>query len=171
MTDAPAPPPPTGGEARTDHAGDRLFLVVVDDTDEWRSALRFACGRAQHTGGRVGLATVIEPSEFEHWMSVGEVMREEMRSEAEGRLQEIGHEVQTLTGRLPVLMIREGTRTEEVLAILREEPAVSILVLGARSGGDPGPLVQYLLRRIGEVKVPVTIVPAHLSEGDLDFLA
>lgn len=171
MTDLPPNSPPAPAETAADHAADRLFLVVVDDTDEWRSALRFACGRAQHTGGRVGLATVIEPSEFEHWMSVGAVMREEMRRDAEESLQDIGQEVQTLTGRMPVLFIREGIPTEQVMGILREEPAVSILVLGARSGGDPGPLVQYLLRRIGEVKVPITIVPDHLSETDLDYLA
>ena len=57
----------------------RVFLVVVDDSDEWASALHFACRRALHTGGRVALLHVIEPSEFQHWITVEEVMREEQR--------------------------------------------------------------------------------------------
>ena len=31
----------------------RVFLVVVDDSEEMRVALRFAGQRAKHTGGRV----------------------------------------------------------------------------------------------------------------------
>ena len=58
---------------------DRVFLVVVDDTEEMKVALRFACRRAAHTGGRVALLYVVESSEFQHWMSVGDLMREEAR--------------------------------------------------------------------------------------------
>ncbi len=36
-------------------SSDRVFLVVVDETEEMKVALRFACRRARHTGGRVAL--------------------------------------------------------------------------------------------------------------------
>jgi len=64
----------------------RTFLVVVDDSDEMTKALRYACRRAQHTGGRVALLSVIEPAEFQHWMAVGDLMKEEARDEAESRV-------------------------------------------------------------------------------------
>ena len=58
----------------------RIFLVVVDETEEMRNALRFACRRAQHSQGRVALLYVIEPVEFQHWLGVGRVMEEEARA-------------------------------------------------------------------------------------------
>src|SRR3546814_2995520 len=73
------------GKAKA-HAS-RVFLVVVDETEEMRVALRFAARRAHSTGGKVAMLYVVEPSEFQHWMSVGDLMREEARTEAEQVLQ------------------------------------------------------------------------------------
>ena len=39
----------------TDTREHRVFLVVVDDSEEMLVALRFACMRAKNTGGRVAL--------------------------------------------------------------------------------------------------------------------
>ena len=38
----------------------RKFLVVADETPEFKAALRFACRRARNTGGHVALLKVIE---------------------------------------------------------------------------------------------------------------
>ncbi len=49
---------PTEGEPATDPGeaeAERIFLVVVDETEEMQKALHFACRRALHTGGRVAL--------------------------------------------------------------------------------------------------------------------
>ncbi|MGH7488781.1 MAG: universal stress protein, partial [bacterium] len=40
-------------------APQRIFLVVVDDSQEMPVALRYAALRARHTGGRVALLYVI----------------------------------------------------------------------------------------------------------------
>ena len=77
---------------------ERMFLVVVDKTEEMRNALRFACRRAQHTDGRVGLLYYIEPADFQHWMGVEAKMREEKREEAEQILQKLASEVQSMSG-------------------------------------------------------------------------
>ena len=61
----------------------RLFLVVVDTSEEMNVALRFACQRAKNTGGRVALLYVMEPADFQHWMAVGDLMREEAREAGE----------------------------------------------------------------------------------------
>ncbi|MBF0335239.1 MAG: universal stress protein, partial [Alphaproteobacteria bacterium] len=55
----------------------RVFLVVVDDTEEMRAALRFACRRARATDGRVALLRVVAPAEFQHFAAIGDLMREE----------------------------------------------------------------------------------------------
>ena len=71
----------------------RIFLVVVDETEEMKVALRYACRRARHTDGRVALLYVIEPSGFQHWMAVGDIMREEARTEGEEVLQRLAAQV------------------------------------------------------------------------------
>lgn len=151
---------------------ERIFLVVVDDTVEWRAALRFACRRAAHTGGRVALLHVVEPSDFQPWMTVAEVIREERRQEAEQLLQRIAKEVNQLAGSVPVLFVREGPLRDNLLKLIDEEPSISILVLGANPGSEgPGPLIQHLTsKRIGQLRIPVTIVPGNLTDDQIDAL-
>jgi nucleotide-binding universal stress UspA family protein len=170
-TSQPPPASPAGGAEP--QMADRVFLVVVDETPEMQKALHFACGRAQHTGGRVAMLYVIEPPEFQHWLGVERVMQEEARQMAEETLQALAAKVQAMTGRIPILHIREGRRRDELLALLEEEPDISILVLGTASGhSDPGPLVTYLVGSMGEkIRVPITLVPGHLSEEQIDDLS
>src|ERR671933_998955 len=129
----------------------RVFLVVVDQSEEMRNALRYACRRARKTTGRVALLYVIEPLEFQHWLGVGRVMEEESRAEAEQRLQALASEVHAQTGAVSVLHLREGDRAEQLVELLKEDPAgVSLLVLATAAGaGNPGPLVTYLLSNLG----------------------
>ena len=165
---APAALPEIAGEPQ------RVFLVVVDETEEMRNALRFACRRAQHTRGRVALLYVIEPVEFQHWIGVGRVMEEEARIEAERRMQNLAAEVFAQTGSMPTVHIREGQRAEQLVQLLAEEPSISLLVLAtAEDGNDPGPLVTYLVNNIGRNKfrVPVTLVPGQLTEAEIDALS
>ena len=174
------PGPKRGGQSGADgmaapgpdHWNDRVFLVVVDDTDEWRWALKFACGRAAHIGGRVALLHVLERGEFQHFAGVAELMKAEFRQEAEDRLSRVGEEVQSLTGRLPELHLREGAAREEVITLINDDPAISILVLGAKTGSDgPGPLISYLTTKgLGRLRVPITIVPDTIDESSLSSL-
>jgi len=156
-----------------DVAGTRVFLVVVDETDEWRAALRFVCRRAEHTGGRVALLHVIEPADFQHWMAVEEAMRAELREEAELLMDRVAAEVNEATGALPIIYLREGTVRDELLALLDEEPNISILVLGASPQSEgPGPLIQYLMTKgVSQLHIPVTIVPGSLANEEIDKLA
>ena len=160
-------------ETSAERHDDRVFLVVVDDTEEMRVALRFACRRAAHTGGRVALLYVVESSEFQHWMSVGDLMREEARSEGEQILQRCAAEVSAQTGSLPVLYLREGSRRNQMMDLIDEEPSISILVLAADTGPrGPGPLVSAVTGKfVGKLRVPVTIVPGNLSDEQVDNIA
>jgi len=152
---------------------DRVFLVVVDETEEMKVALRFACLRARRTGGRVALLYVIEPAEFQHWMAVGDLMREEARSEGEQLLQRLAAQVNELVGTIPVLYVREGKVRDELFKLLDEEPRISVLVLGANTGSrGPGPLVSALTgKMIGKLRVPITVVPGNLSDEEIDHVS
>ncbi len=157
----------------SDSLEQRVFLVVVDQSEEMQVALRFAARRAQHTGGRVAMLHVIEPADFQHWMTVGDLMREEARSEAEQLLQRLATRVNELTGQLPILYLREGDRRDELLKLIDEEPSIQILVLAANVGqGGPGPLVSALTGRfLSRLRIPMTIVPGNLSDEDIDSIA
>jgi nucleotide-binding universal stress UspA family protein len=99
-------------------APQRIFLVVVDESAEMPVALRYAALRARHTGGRVALLYVIEPSDLQHWMAVESLMREERREEAEQLLGKLSQQVLELAGSHPVVYIREGRRRDELRKML-----------------------------------------------------
>lgn len=158
--------PPSDGQAPQ-----RTFLCVVDETEELSQALRFACRRAVRTGGRVALLYVIQPAEFQHWASVGDLMREERRTEAEEMLQVVASVVQKRTKTMPALYIREGKIREELIKLIDEETDISVLVLGAATGEGPGPIVSYLVGKMaGRLRIPVTIVPGSLSDEQVDAI-
>ncbi len=159
---------PTGASAPP-----RVFLVVVDESEEMSLAVRYAARRAQHTGGRVALLYVIEPTDLQQWMAVETLMREERREEAEAVLHGIADRVAAISGSMPIIYIREGRRRDELLAIIDEETSISILVLAASAGSEgPGPLITALTGKAGtRLRVPVTIVPGSLTEAQIDMLA
>jgi len=159
-----------GDEQRS--KSERTFLVVVDDSDEMRAAIRYACRRANHTGGRVALLRVIAPAEFQHFAAIGNLMRDEARAEAEELLLRLAGQLQEISGEMPVIYVREGDARDELLALIDEEPAISILVLAAGTGpGGPGPLISALTgRSAGKLRVPLTIVPGHLTDQIIDNL-
>ena len=172
MTDQPPPAPP-GGLPTGQEPRERIFLVVVDETEEMRNALHYACRRALHTGGRVALFYALEPPEFQHWLGVERVMQEEARQQAEQILQALAAEVQAKTGKMPVLYLRDGRRRDQLVALIGEEPGISLLVLGMASGREgPGPLVTYLVGQMGgQIRLPVTLVPGGLSETEIDAVS
>jgi len=151
----------------------RVFLVVVDETEEMRNALRYACRRARHTSGRVALLYVVETADFQHWLGVGRVMEEEARAQAEQRMQVLATEVFAQIGSMPVIHIREGQRADQLVALLQEDPTISLLVMATASGaGNPGPLVTFLLGHLGRrIRIPVTLVPGELSVEEIDALS
>lgn len=150
----------------------RVFLVLVDESQEMQAALHFACRRARNTGGRVALLTVSKPPEFQHWMFVGNLMQEEAREQAEQRLHECAALVHKCSGEMPELLVREGDHLEELLTLCDEDKSISVVVLGASVGKKgPGPLIAALTgKQAGKLRVPLTIVPGNLTDEQIDGL-
>jgi len=154
-------------------ANPRVFLVVVDESKELQTALHYAARRAAHTGGRLALLYVIEPSELQHWISIENLAREERREEAEQLMQRLCEQIAPITGAIPIVYIREGHRRDQLLALIAEEPSISILVLAAGTGPEgPGPLVTYLTGKpVARLRIPITIVPGGLTIEQLDAVS
>ena len=131
-----------------------------------------ACRRAEHTDGRVALFYVPAKADFQHWMAVGDLMREEAREAGEELLQRQSAEVQRKTGKVPILFIREGDRSEELIKLMDEEPNISILVLAAGTeASGPGPIISYLLGKgARRLHVPITIVPGSMTVDEIDAI-
>ena len=60
----------------------RKFLSIIDDTPECERAVAYASKRAESTGGMLVLLYVIEPGDFQHWLGVEKIMREEANAAA-----------------------------------------------------------------------------------------
>jgi len=149
----------------------RKFLVVLDDSRECLNAMRFAAMRASHTGGGVAILSVIPPDEFNHWIGVSEVMREEARERIHAHFEVFAKWMRDKQGVDPELVIREGEPVAEILTHVREDPDIGVLVLGAAvDKKGPGPLVTQMTKGAGNLPIPFTIVPGDLSKERLEAI-
>ncbi len=150
----------------------RKFLVVLDDSRECLNAMRFAAMRAARTGGGVEVLAVIPPEEFNHWIGVGDIMRQEARERIEVHFEVFAKWMRDKQGINPELIIREGEPVPEILAQVREDPDVGVLVLGAGTDkSGPGPLVTELSRNSGNLPMPITIVPGEMTKEQLEAVS
>ena len=149
----------------------RKFLVILDDSRECLNAMRFAAMRAAHTGGGVEVLAVIPPEEFNHWIGVGNVMREEARERIEVHYEVFAQWMREKQGIEPELVIREGQPVDEIMAQIVEDTEIGVLVLGAGTDKQgPGPLVTQLTKNAGGLPIPITVVPGDLSKEKLEAI-
>ncbi|TMM51630.1 universal stress protein [Sulfitobacter sabulilitoris] len=149
----------------------RKFLVVLDDSRECLNAMRFAAMRAAKTGAGVEILSIIPPEEFNHWIGVGEVMREEARERIHAHFEVFAKWMRDKQGVDPNLVIREGQPVTEILAQIRDNPEIGVLVLGAGTDKKgPGPIISHLTRNAGGLPIPITIVPGDLSKEKLEAI-
>ncbi len=149
----------------------RKFLVVLDDSRECLNAMRFAAMRAAHTQAGVEILAVIPPEEFNHWIGVGDIMREEQRERIEAHFQVFAKWMRDKQGIDPELVIREGEPADEIIAQVQADTEIGVLVLGAATGKKgPGPLVTQLTKTAGSLPIPITIVPGDLSKERLEAI-
>ena len=149
----------------------RKFLVVLDDSRECLNAMRFAAMRAAKSGGGVEILAVIPPEEFNHWIGVGDIMREEARERILAHFEVFAKWMRDRQGVDPELVIREGEPISEILKQVQADDEIGVLVLGASSDKKgPGPLVTQLTRNAGTLEIPITIVPGELSKERLEAI-
>lgn len=149
----------------------RKFLVVLDDSRECLNAMRFAAMRAAHTGGGVQILGIITPEEVGTWAGVADIMRAEARERIEVHFEVFAKWMRDRQGVHPELVVREGEPVAQILAQLRADAEIGVLVLGAGTDSKgPGPLVTALSRQSGSLPVPITIVPGNLGKERLEAI-
>lgn len=149
----------------------RKFLLILDDSQECLNAMRFAAMRAARTGGGVEVLAVIPPEEFNHWIGVSDIMRSEARERIEVHFEVFAKWMRDRQGIDPELVIREGEPIQEILAQVKDDSEIGVLVLGAGTDKKgPGPLVTQLTKNAGSLPIPMTIVPGDLSKERLEAI-
>jgi nucleotide-binding universal stress UspA family protein len=155
----------------------RKLLVVVDETPECESALAFAASRAKRTGGQLALLYVIEPdAEFQHWLGVEDIAREEGLNKAKAVFRLFSRKLKNMgfEGVVPEEIVRDGVKAAEITKLIEADEDIGVLVLGAsKDPSGPGPLVSSLEggRLAATFPVPITVVPGHLTTEEILALA
>ena len=154
----------------------RKFLVVIDETPEVEAALVFAAARVNRVGGALELLYVIEPQDFQHWIGVRDVQREEETNKARAIFRLFRRKLNNYGfGHIAVEeVIREGKKAEQIVAQIDSDEDIAILILGASTDPKgPGPLVASLAAGdlAGNFPIPVTVVPGTLTPDEIKLLA
>ena len=147
----------------------RVYLVIIDESEESLGALRFASRRAAGTNGAVHLLAIVAPQPFSAFASVQATIEEEARSRAEALATAAAGSLVSESGRMPVISVIQGETEKVVRDYLADHPEVSALVLGAAKDGGPGPLVtQFTGAHLAHLPCPVFVIPGSLSQEDID---
>ena len=150
----------------------RTYLVVIDDSDESRLALRYAARRAARVGGAVHVLAVIEPEDFVAWGGVQATIEAEARERAEGLVADAAGTVAEQAGVQPIVTVERGDPAKIVREILGGEHQIAALVLGSAASGNPGPLVSHFTGAdAGSLPCPVFIIPGSLTPEEVDRLS
>ena len=132
----------------------RVYLVIMDETEEAGQALRFAARRAQRTGGAVHLLAVVPRQPFVAFGGIQATIEEEARSRAEALVTAAAGSLLGGDGKSPVIAVKQGDGVSVVREYLADHPEVSALVLGAAVNGGPGPLVSHFVATAGQLPYP-----------------
>ena len=150
----------------------RSYLVVMDESQESRAALRYAARRAARTGGVIELLALIPPQEFVQWGGVQAAMEEEAKLRAEAMVVQASSAIVEEAGLTPSITVRHGDPVKAVAELLKEREDIAALVLGAAAEGGPGPLVTHFSGNAAStLPCPLVIVPGQLSDEMLDRLS
>lgn len=148
----------------------RVYLVIMDETDEAGLALRFAARRAARTGGSVHLLALVPRQPFVAFGGIQATIEEEARVRAEALVTSAAGSVMADSANPPTISVRQGEGVQVIRDYLAEHPEVSALVLGAAASGGPGPLVSHFVSIAGQLPCPVYVIPGGLNDSDLERL-
>ncbi len=146
----------------------RVYLVIVDETDEARNAVHFASHRAVATGGSVHILALVQPRYFTAFGGVQATIEQEARERAEVMASSAAGNLFAESGRMPTITVAVGDAQKVIREYLEKHPEVAALVLGAAPDGPPGPLVTHFAAHSGTLHCPLYIVPGNVDIADLE---
>lgn len=149
----------------------RIYLVVMDETEEAKQALRFASLRAMKTGGSVHILALVPQQTFNAFGGVQATIEQEARERAEVMANSAAGNIFGEMGKMPVIAVRPGVPADVIRKYIEEHGEIAALVLGTAAEGGPGPLVSHFAGHVGSLPCPLYLVPGNLSRERIDELA
>ena len=146
----------------------RTFLVITDESEEARAALRFAAQRAVSVGGAVHILALVPQQSFSAFGSVQATIEQEARDRAEVLAHGVAGNLFAESGIMPTISVAVGKGNKIVTNFLSEHKEVAALVLGAAEGSNPGPLVMHFSANAGSLPCPLYVIPHNYDERASD---
>ncbi|WP_208431459.1 universal stress protein [Bartonella doshiae] len=148
------------------------ILVIIDETPEYRRAVTFAAQHAKNTNRTLVFLSVIDSSDFQHFLGVNDIMRTESTQSARKILKEIADDIHTTHALETEIVVREGKKIDEIFKLIDKDKKIALIVLAASGHAEgPGPLVQLIANRGTAFSIPVTVIPSNLSDEDIESIA
>ena len=114
----------------------RTYLVVMDETDEAKQALRFASLRAQKTDGSVHILALVPQQTFNAFGGVQATIEQEARERAEGMANSAAGNIFGEMGKMPTIAVRPGPPADVIRKYIEEHGNIAALVLAMGSLSD-----------------------------------
>ena len=149
----------------------RVYLVVMDETDEAKKAVRFASRRSAKTDGTLHILALVPQQNFNAFGSVQATIEQEARERAEVLATSAAGNIFEEGGKMPQIAVKVGGGQTVIRDYLKDHGDIAALVLGAAAEGNPGPLVTHFTSISGSLPCPVYIVQGSLSNEEIDALA
>lgn len=148
------------------------LLVVVDDKEGCKTALRYACAKAKVKGQPVEMLYIINPAEFNSVFAMADVMRQQKHQEVEASLKKIAEHALNCEGVTPIISIREGQMAEEIIACIEQDYAINMLLLASDTAAEANKLLPALTAELDKrLHIPLLVIPSQLTDQQISELA
>ncbi len=146
-----------------------VILVCVDINNTSNTALSYACMAAKNGGLAVQILSVIEAS-YKNLIFGAKALGTDKRKIAEQKIQKLIDMVFKETGIVPIISIREGDISTEIVREVRSTNNCAMLILSKSQNAlsDNGVLPKVIKKISDKITIPVLIIPENLDENFLN---
>jgi len=149
----------------------KKFLVIIDDSKELKNAIYFAAKRTLNTKGTLTMLYVVNPATNAEWARVSNLIEQEATSDAKKIIRKWSLEIEQKFKIKPEIIIRLGNVVDEIIKLIKNDKEIRFLVLASSLDNDnPGPIIKSISKRTNHLSVPLVIVPASLTEEDIESI-
>lgn len=148
------------------------YLIIADGSEEFAIAAHYSSRIAIARRAGVAVAHITDLQDFVHWGKVEEIMRHDLRQQAEKEIWKIAKSINDDHEIFPSLYIREGKVIDKIIEIIDEDKTIRALILaGSPNASNQGPLVSYFSGKgMSRLRIPVIIVPGHLDKEAINAI-
>ncbi len=144
-----------------------IILVCVDSSSASVMTLSFACNLSKRLGFSIQILSVLESS-HKNLLFGSQIIGKEKRSNLEAHLKKLLDNSYKTGCKTPVVTIREGDVTTEILRELKQIKNCAMLVIGKSSSSaqSDNSVLPKLVQKLGKKNhTPIIIVPENLDSS------